>query len=84
MPTTCFWNKLHQVRWKLKVTHIENNIDNTHIYQSRNDQTGMGQSPLHDLKKMIVLLIVYDIVIFLGNWSLLTSYEQTHSFYVLL
>ena len=84
MPTTCFWNKLHQVRWKLKVTHITNNIDNKHTLSVTQRSNRHKSIAVIWFQKNIVLLIVYVIVIFLGNWSLLTSYEQTHSFYVLL
>ena len=84
MPTTCFWNKLHQVCWKLKVTHIRNNIDNKHTLSVTQRSNGHGSIAVIWFKKMFVLLIVCTIVIFLGNWSLLTSYEQIHSFYVLL
>lgn len=51
MPTTCFWNRLHQVRWKLKVTHITNNIDNKHTLSVTQRSNGHGSIAVTRFKK---------------------------------
>ena len=55
MPTTCFWNRLHQVRWKLKVTHITNNIDNKHTLPVTQRSNGHGSIAVIWFQKNIVL-----------------------------